>query len=129
MAFFGKSKVKNTGTLIYEEVKLATTFIIVRYNDNGVLKSKLFRWFFLVYEENEEYFDIFSNKLIKKKEDAKNGGMGSLNFGSPYIEKLEPVTEYLINPKNRSIDIQMLFDFILNMNIQERLRDSIREKN
>lgn len=36
--------------------------------------------------------------------------------------KVEPLSEYLKNPNKKVIDIQLLFDFILDMNVQEHLR-------
>lgn len=43
------------------------------------------------------------------------------NFDTPYIEKIEPLTEYLRDKSKKKINIQLLFDFITNMNVLNSL--------
>ena len=121
MAFFNKRKVKRTVTLKVEEVKVATTTIISSYNDETGAGPICVKWYFLVREVNEKYYEIFSDKQIEKESDTHHDGFTSKTLDAPYIEKLESLTEYLRDPKEKVIELQLLFDFILNMNVQERL--------
>ena len=43
------------------------------------------------------------------------------DFGTPYIEKIEPLSEYLRDKAEKKMNIQMLFDFITNMNVLSSL--------
>ena len=76
------------------------------------------KWYFPVREVNGKYYEIFSDKQIEKEEDENHNGFTSQNFDTLYIQKLEPLTQYLRNPV---IEVQLLFEFILDMNVQERL--------
>ena len=79
------------------------------------------KWYFLVREVDGKYHEIFSNKQIEEETDTNCDGFVSQNFDTPYIEKLEPLTEYLRNSNIKVIKLQLLFDFILNMNVREKL--------
>lgn len=43
------------------------------------------------------------------------------SFDTPYIEKIEPLTEYLRDKSEKKMNIQLLFDFITNMNVLNSL--------
>lgn len=124
MGIFIKRKSTRIGTLKVEEVKVATTIIISSYNDGSGASPRCVKWYFLVREVNGKYHEIFSDKQIEKEEDTYRNGFISQNFDTPYIRKLEPLTQYLRNPKEKVIEVQLLFDFILDMNVQERLGTS-----
>lgn len=124
MGIFSKRKSTGTGTLKIEEVKVATTIIISSYNDGSGLGPRRVKWYFLVREVNGKYHEIFSDKQIEKEEDTHHNGFTSQSFDTPYIQKLEPLTQYLRNPKTKVIELQLLFDFILDMNVQEQLGTS-----
>ena len=124
MGIFSKRKSTETATLNVEEVNIATTFIISSYNDGSGAGPRCVKWYFLVREVNGKYHEIFSNKQIEKEEDTHHNGFTSQSFDTPYIQKLEPLTQYLRNPKKKVIELQLLFDFILNMNVQEQLGTS-----
>ena len=49
------------------------------------------------------------------------------NFNTIYIEEIRPLREYLIDASHTSINIQSLFDFIVNYNVLIYL-DSLDEK-
>lgn len=49
------------------------------------------------------------------------------NFNTIYIEEVRPLREYLIDASHTSINIQSLFDFIVNYNVLIYL-DSLDEK-
>ena len=108
--FLTNGRQKKTVTLKIEEVKVATTTIISSYNDETGAGPRCVRWYFLVREVNKNYYEIFSNKQIEKEPDTYHDGFTSNNFDTPYIEKLEPLTEYLRNPKKKVIELQLLFD-------------------
>lgn len=120
MGIFSKRKSTGTGTLKVEEVKVATTII----NYGSEAGSRFVKWYFLVREVNGKYYEIFSDKQIDKEEDTHHNGFTIQSFETPYIQKLEPLTRYLRNPKKKVIELQLLFDFILDMNVQEQLGTS-----
>ena len=59
--------------------------------------------------------------MIEKKKDTHKDNMVVANFDTPYIEKIEPLTEYLRDKSEKQINIQLLFDFITNMNVLNSL--------
>lgn len=128
MGIFNKWKSTGTGTLNVEEIKVATTIIISSYNDGSGAGPRCVKWYFLVREINGKYHEIFSDKQIEKEEDTQHNGFTSQSFDTPHIQKLEPLTQYLRNPKKKVIELQLLFDFILDMNVQERLSTSEESK-
>lgn len=124
MSIFSKRKSTEAATLNVEEVNIATTIIISSYNDGSGTAPRCVKWYFLVREVNGKYYEIFSNKQIEKEEDTHHNGFTSQNFDTPYIQKLEPLTQYLKSSNKKVIELQLLFDFILNINVQEQLRTS-----
>ena len=121
MSIFSKRKSTKTATLNVEEINIATTIIISSYNDGSGAGPRCVKWYFLVREVNGKYYEIFSNKQIEKEEDTHHNGFTSRSFDTPYIQKLEPLTQYLRNPKKKVIELQLLFDFILDINVKEQL--------
>ena len=128
MAFFSKKKGRRAEKIRNEEVKvedvkIATTNITSSYDDGSGLGPRCVKWYFLVHEIDGKYYEIFSNKRIKEEVDTHNDGVTYQTFDTPYIEKVEPLREYLKNPNKKVIDVQLLFDFVLDMNVQEQLRN------
>lgn len=128
MAFFSKKKGRRAEKIRNEEVKvedvkIATTNITSSYDDGSGLGPRCVKWYFLVHEIDGKYYEIFSNKRIKEEVDTRNDGVTYQTFDTPYIEKVEPLREYLKNPYKKVIDVQLLFDFVLDMNVQEQLRN------
>lgn len=128
MAFFSKKKGRRAEKIRNEEVKVedvknATTNITSSYDDGSGLGPRCVKWYFLVHEIDGKYYEIFSNKRIKEEVDTRNDGVTYQTFDTPYIEKVEPLREYLKNPNKKVIDVQLLFDFVLDMNILEQLRN------
>lgn len=128
MAFFSKKKGRRAEKIRNEEVKvedvkIATTNITSSYDDGSGLGPRCVKWYFLVHEIDGKYYEIFSNKYIKEEVDTHNDGVTYQTFDTPYIEKVEPLREYLKNPNKKVIDVQLLFDFVLDMNVQEQLRN------
>lgn len=125
MAFFSKKKGRRAEKIRNEEVKvedvkIATTNITSSYDDGSGLGLRCVKWYFLVHEIDGKYYEIFSNKRIKEEVDTQ---VTYQTFDTPYIEKVEPLREYLKNPNKKVIDVQLLFDFVLDMNVQEQLRN------
>lgn len=121
MAFFNKRKEAGKGKLKVEEIKVATTIIFSNYNDGTGACPRYVKWYLLVREINGKYHEIFSDKQIEMETSTYHDGFTSLDFNTPYIRKLEPLAEYLINPNEKVISLQVLFDFMLDMNVSERL--------
>ena len=110
MAFFN--------TLVnIKDVYVAKTTIILSYNDGTGCGPRCVTWYFLVKLKNNEYHELFAGKKIEKEEDTHKNGKVFKNFDVPYIEKVEPLTEYQRDNSEKKMDIQLLMDFITNMNI------------
>lgn len=117
MVFF---KRKRKGT-INENVKVAdvqvvTSMIISSHNDGSGGGPWCVTMYFLAKCEDGEYYELFSGKKLEKEKQPEDGFL-SQNFDTPYVKKTEPLTKYLRNPNKVTIDIQSLFDFIIQMNV------------
>ena len=55
-------------------LKDVTTTIISSYNDETGTDPICVKWYFLVREENEKYYEIFSDKQIEKESDTHHEG-------------------------------------------------------
>ena len=118
MAFFKRKASTNPSTLVnVEDVYVATTNITSSYNDGTGCGPICVTWYFLVKLENNEYHELFAGKKLEKGEDNHKDGVISANFDTPYIEKIEPLTEYLRDKSEKKMNIQLLFDFITHMNV------------
>ena len=51
----------------------------------------------------------------------------SKKFNVPYITKVEMLTEYLRDQTMKTIKLELLFDFITDMNVTEILKERSRE--
>lgn len=120
MAFFKKRKIKNIRKLKVEDIRVATTRITSSYYDDSEsgLGPGCITWYFLVRKVDGEYYEIFSNRKIDKELDTHHDGITSQIFDTPYIQKIEALSNYLVDPTIKVISSKLLFDFILDMNIQ-----------
>lgn len=117
MGIFTKTKKK----FRTEDVRVATTIITSSYSDGSGNEPRCITWYFLVHKVRGEYYEIFSNRKIQKESDTHHDGITSQIFDIPYIEKIEALSNYLVDPTINIIDSKLLFDFILDMNIQSIL--------
>ena len=134
MAFFNKRKGKYssklsitndvTDKLPVKDIKFATCNITSSYSHAFADSPMCLKWYFLVHELDGAWYEIFSGKKIEKESDAHHDGFVSKNFDTPYIEKLEPLSEYLSDPNEELIDKGLLFDFVLLMNVRQNLTNT-----
>ena len=104
-------------TINVEKVYVATTNITSSYHNATVGSPMCITWYFLARLENTEYHELFSDKKIEKEENLHKNGVVTASFDTPYITKIEPLKEYLKDIKAKTIDTQLLFDFITKMNV------------
>ena len=122
MAFFKRKVSTNPSTLVdVEDLYVATTTITSSHNDGTGCSPICVTWYFLVKLENNEYHELFAGKKIEKEEDTHKDNMVVANFDTPYIEKIEPLTKYLRDKSEKKMNIQLLFNFITNMNVLNSL--------
>lgn len=134
MAFFNKRKGKDSSKtnitndiadkIPVKDIKFATSTIVPSYSHKFADSPMCLKWYFLVREIDGACYELFSGKKIEKESDAHHDGFVSKNFDTPYIEKLEPLFEYLSDPCEELIDKDLLFDFVLLMNVRQNLTDT-----
>lgn len=119
MVFFKrKSSTKPSNMVNVGHVYVVTaTIVLARKEGDACWVTREVPWYFLAKFENDGYYEFFSGKKLVKKEDIQT--MGTVYVGMPYIEKVEPFTDYIKEDVvDKELDIQLLFDFITNMNVQ-----------
>lgn len=118
-----KKRLKDdTAKVEVQQVKVLTTEVISNYNDGSGLGPRVLTIYFLARENNGKYYELFSGVLIESYEET--GEVNFANFNTPYIKEVEPLTNYLRNPDKKMIEKHLLFGFILEMNIDENIRES-----
>lgn len=118
MGFWNKTpRGRKTSSFKTDEVYIATTTIVSSHDDGSGVGPICVEVYLLVYEVENQYYDIFADKKIEKVVVDNYS-----NFNTPYISKVEPLKKYLKKPNKKSIELQLLFDFILNMNVLGKLK-------
>ena len=130
MGFFNRKKDDVTlklSKVLVSEVYVCKVSLTSNYNDGSGLGPQCVDFYLLAKLENEKYSELFSGKNLEMEKDCHKDGFTFKNFNTIYIEEVRPLREYLINESLQIIDIQDLFDFIVNYNVLIYL-DSLDEK-
>ena len=124
--FFRKRKnrvtpeVKEDVNINVNNVYVVTTKIISSFDDGSYNGPMSTTFFFLakLNEDDGEYYELFTETKLEKKSEERSF---SKKLDTPYVEKAEPLTEYLRNPEEVLIAKKELFMFITQMNVQSKL--------
>lgn len=126
MSLFSKRRISSIAKVNVSEVKVANVMFISSSGAGLGAGPMCTNFYLLVREEDGKYYELFSDRKIEKESDKKEKGSDehspdftSLNFDKPYIRKIEPLTNYLRNPKLKAIKLHLLFDFLLCLNVEE----------
>lgn len=76
--------------------------------------------YFLAKCKDGEYYELFSGRKLENKKQPEDGFLLQ-TFDTPYVKESEPLSNYLKNSNQVTIDIQSLFDFITHMNVLDKL--------
>lgn len=119
--FFSRKKRQdiNCTEVDVADVSVVTAVIISSYRDEKFGSPMCVKMFFLATYKDGEYHELFSGKKLEKN--ASENGVVSGIFDTPYVEKIEPLTQYMTESEKKRINIQLLFDFITNMNVLNNL--------
>ena len=130
MGFFNRKKddvnLKPSKVLV-SEVYVCKVSLTSNYDDGSGLGPQCVDFYLLAKLENEKYSELFSGKTLELEKDCHKDDFTFKKFNTIYIEEVRPLREYLINESLQLIDIQDLFDFIVNYNVLIYL-DSLDEK-
>lgn len=119
MAFF-KRKRKSLGkeTYLANELYVLKTVITSNYDDGSGLGPRCVTIYLLARQENNVYYELFTDKKIEKESDMHSDGVACFTFNVPYIEEVKPITDYSDKEKFKK---SLLFDFIMDMNVLNSL--------
>ena len=121
MAFFKrKRKATIDANVNVADVYVVTARIVSSYNNGHGCSPMCVTMYFLAKCEKGEYYELFSGTKLEREKQPE-GGCLFRSFDTPYVKKVEPLTEFLVNPKKKTISIQSLFSFITNTNVMGRL--------
>ena len=128
MKLFFRKRKNNVPTEVMEDVNInvnnvyvVTTKIISSIDDgsyNGPMSTTFFFFLAKLNEDDGEYYELFTETKLEKKSEERSF---SKKLDTPYVEKAEPLTEYLRNPEEVLIAKKELFMFITQMNVQSKL--------
>lgn len=120
MGFFNRKKDDVTlklSKVLVSEVYVCKVSLTSNYDDGSGLGPQCVDFYLLAKLENEKYSELFSGNNLEMEKDCHKDGFTFKNFNTIYIEEVRPLREYLINESLQIIDIQDLFDFIVNYNV------------
>ena len=98
------------------------------YDDGSGLGPQCVDFFLLAKLENQEYSELFSGKTLELEKDCHKDDFTFKKFNTIYIEEVRPLRDYLINDSLQIIDIQDLFDFIVDYNVSTYLGSTAEEE-
>lgn len=130
MGFFNRKKDDVTlklSKVLVSEVYVCKLSLTSNYDDGSGLGPQCVDFYLLAKLENEKYSELFSGKNLEMEKDCHKDRFTFKNLNTIYIEEVKPLSDYLINESLQIIDIQDLFDFIVNYNVLIYL-DSLDEK-
>lgn len=111
-----------------ENVYVAEADIISSYKDGTCNSPKLCTSFFLVTRKKDKiqsafdkFYELFSGKQLKSEIEDNAARIFIKAFDTPYVVKVTPLKEYLVNPHQKKMNIELLFDFITKMNADNSL--------
>lgn len=119
MAFF-KRKRKSLGkeTYLANELYVLKTVITSNYDDGSGLGPRCVTVYLLARQENNVYYELFTDKKIEKESDAHSDGVACFTFNVPYIEEVKSIRDYSGKIKFKK---SLLFDFIMEVNVLNSL--------
>lgn len=107
------------------ELYVLKTVITSNYNDGCGLGPRCVTVYLLARQENNVYYELFTDKKIQKESDMRSDGAVWLTFNVPYIEDVKPITKYSDKKKFKK---SLLFDFIMQINVLNSLGAFEEEK-
>ena len=123
MGIFKKNKkerkVKENEIVRCDDVYVLTTEVVSNYNDGSDSGPQFVTLYYLGTKKEDQYYELFSGRKLRKEEDSKSECCVCKAFNKQYITKVEPLKEYLNNKERETIGLELLFDFITDMNVTE----------
>lgn len=123
MSIFKKDEKTTTRNVKFKcsDVYVLTTTIVPDYDE----KVGNITYYFLATKREEEYYELFSDMKLEKYSDKDT----TKQLGKPYIKKVEPIKEYMMDKKAKKIKSNLLFEFIISINVDNMVDLMIHNKN
>ena len=123
MSIFKRKKIeaerlKNSTEFECSSIYVLTTSIISDFSTPsfpGFLRLNLY--LLAKKDENGNFYELFTGKEIKSEKAQHEYFCTYLSYNEPYFTKIEPFTDYLVNPKMKTVTSSLLFDFLLDQNM------------
>ena len=106
-----------------DEVYVLTTEIISSHDDGSGWGPQCVTLYYLGTKKGGIYYELFSGKKLTEEKDTHLKDCVSKEFNVPYITKVEMLTKYLRDQTMKTIKLELLFDFITDMNVTEIIKD------
>ena len=84
------------------------------YDDGNRIGPQCISIYLLARQEDNMYYELFSDKKIEKESDMNSDGASCFTF----IKEVKPITNYL---DKKEFKKSILFDFIMEMNVLNSL--------
>lgn len=110
-----------------DEVYVLTTEIISSHDDGSGWGPQCVTLYYLGTKKGGIYYELFSGKKLAEEKDTHLKDCVSKEFNVPYITKVEMLTKYLRDQTMKTIKLNLLFDFITDMNVIKIIESRSKE--
>ncbi|MCI8411792.1 MAG: hypothetical protein HFJ40_05105 [Clostridia bacterium] len=127
MSIFKKDEKATTRNVKFKcsDVYVLTTTIVPDSDE----KVGTITYYFLATKREEEYYELFSDMKLEKEPDTYSDKDTTKQLDKPYIKKVEPLKEYMMDKKAKRIKRSLLFEFIISINVDNIVDLMIHNKN
>ena len=115
---------KRKQTIRCDEVYVLTTEIISSHDDGSGWGPQCVTLYYLGTKKHGIYYELFSGKRLTEEKNTHFEDLISKSFN---ITKVEMLTEYLRDQTMKTIKLELLFDFITDMNVTEIIKERSKE--
>lgn len=99
--FFTRKRKENIDKNIkVAEVYVVTAKIVSSYNNGDGCGPMCVTMYFLAKLEKDEYYELFYGTKLEREKQPE-GGCLIRSFDTPYVNKVVPLTEFLVPPKQK----------------------------
>jgi len=110
---------KKKDEFLVKDVYVLTAHIVSSSYVEGEPSPRDITVYYLGIEKDGYYYEIFSGEHLELEADKSSEGFRCLDFDTPYVKTIEPLSDYLVKDDMQTVSKSLLFKFITKKNIIE----------
>lgn len=110
---------KKKDEFLVKDVYVLTAHIVSSSYVEGEPSPRDITVYYLGIEKDGYYYEIFSGEHMALEADKVTEGIRFLEFDTPYVKTIEPLSDYLVKDDMQTVSKSLLFKFITKKNVIE----------